>query len=76
MKDRLVKLMLVACLVFGTTGCSLVTKGAGNWELYAGIRTAKTSEEPASVGIESKVLEDSIEKIVDSLTDGEVSPDE
>lgn len=76
MKKMLVQLMLVVCILFWTTGCSLVTKGAGSWEIYAGIRTEKTSDEPSSVGIESEVLEKSIEKIVDSMTDDKVSPDE
>ena len=76
MRNILIRLMFVLCLLFGATGCSIITQGSGSWEIYAGVRTEVTSDEPASVSVESSVLEESIKKIVDSLTDGKVSPDE
>jgi len=69
MRKSFVTLMLVVGLLVGTSGCAIVTKGNGSWEAFCGIRTEKISEEPASVGIESDVLE----RLIDNLTDGEVT---
>ena len=69
MRKSFVALMLVVGLLVGTSGCAVVTKGSGTWEAYCGVRTEKTSEEPASVGIESPVLE----RMIDNLTDGETT---
>lgn len=69
MRNSFVALMLVACLFVGNTGCAFVTKGDASWEVYGGVRTTQNSDEPASVGIESPVLE----RLIDNLTDGEVT---
>jgi len=52
------RLLLAACLLFGATGCAVVTKGHGAWEVFMGVRTEQVSEEPASFGVESEFLED------------------
>ena len=69
MRNSFVALMLVVCLFVGNTGCALVTKGDASWEVYCGVRTTQNSDEPASVGIESDVLE----RLIDNLTDGEAT---
>lgn len=69
MRNSFVALMLVACLFVGSTGCAVVTKGDSTWEVFCGIRTKQNSEEPASVGVESAVLE----RLIDNLTDGEAT---
>ena len=69
MKNSFVALMLVAGLFIGTSGCHVITKGNSSWEVYGGVRTEQISEEPASVGIESPVLE----RLIDNLTDGEAT---
>jgi len=69
MTKRFATLMLAVCLAVGTIGCSIGTQGEASWELYAGFRTKQHSEEPAKIVIESSV----VDKIVESLTDGEVS---
>ena len=69
MRNSFVSLMLVACLFVGNTGCAVVTKGDSAWEAYCGVRTKQNSEEPGSVGVESAVLE----RLIDNLTDGEVT---
>jgi len=53
-----------------TSGCAVLTKGSGSWEIYCGVRTEQTSEEPASVGIE---LSPVLERMIDNLTDGETT---
>ena len=69
MRKSFVALMLVACLFVGNTGCAFVTKGDASWEVYGGVRTTQKSEEPASIGIVSPV----IERMIDNLTDGEAT---
>ncbi len=69
MRKTLTTLVLALCLFTTAPGCALVTKGDAQWEAYCGIRTKQTSEEAGSVGIESAVLE----KLIESLTDGEVT---
>ncbi len=70
MRKNFVALMLTVGLLVGTSGCAFVTKGSGIWEAYCGVRTEKTSEEPASVGVE---LAPVIERMIDNLTDGETT---
>lgn len=69
MRKSFVALMLVACLFVGNTGCALVTKGDASWEAYCGVRTTQNSDEAASIGVESPVLE----RMIDNLTDGETT---
>lgn len=69
MRKNIVAWLMAVCLLVGTSGCHVVTKGSGTWEAYCGVRTEKTSEEPASVGVESPV----IERLIDNLTDGETT---
>jgi len=69
MKKYLITLLLAACLSLGTAGCVVTTTGEASWEAYIGIRTRQHSEEPSKVEIQSSV----VDKIADSLTDGEVS---
>lgn len=69
MRRSLVLLTLVVGLLVGSTGCAIVTKGSGSWEVFYGVRSAQNSDEPASVGVESDVLE----RLIDNLTDGEVT---
>ncbi|RLC88977.1 MAG: hypothetical protein DRJ03_00005 [Chloroflexi bacterium] len=69
MTKRLATLLLTVCLAVGATGCAFTTTGEASWEVYGGIRTRQLSEEPAKVEIESSV----VDKIVESLTDGEVT---
>lgn len=66
------KLFAVCCLLVGTAGCTVTTSGESSWEVYTGIRARQTGETPASVSIESTV----VDKIVDSLIDGEVTEEE
>ena len=60
------RLLLAACLLFGATGCAVVTKGHGAWEVFMGVRTEQISEEPASFGVESKILEKAAEALLGS----------
>lgn len=69
MRKSFVTLLIAACLFIGITGCGISTQGEANWELYGGFRTKQHSEEPAEIIVESSV----VDKIVDSLTDGEVT---
>lgn len=70
MRKRFVTSLLAVCLLVGPiSGCSFTTTGEANWEVYGGVRTRQLSEEPASVEIKSSV----VDKVVDSLTDGEVT---
>ena len=69
MRKRFATLLLAACLLVGTTGCTITTTGEGSWEVYGGVRTKQHSEGPAKGEFESSV----VDTIVDSLTDGEVS---
>ncbi len=72
MKNRSVPLILFLYLLLCFTGCAVTTTGEGTWEICIGIHTKQISEHPARVGIESSV----VDKIVESLTDGKISPDE
>lgn len=72
MRKRLMTLLLTVCLLANTTGCAIITGNEGSWELYVGVRTKQIGNKPARVEIQSTV----VEKIVDSFTDGKVSPDE
>lgn len=72
MTKKFATLLLTACLAVGTIGCAVTTAGEASWEMYGGVRTRQHSDEPAKVNIQSSV----VDKIVDSLTDGEVSDDE
>lgn len=58
------RLLLAACLLFGATGCAVVTKGHGSWEVFMGVRTEQISEEPASFGVESEILEDAVSALL------------
>lgn len=70
MKKGFVTLLLTACLLIGTTGCTvtIATAGEASWEAYMGVRTKQHSDVPAKVEIQFGV--------VDSLLDGKVSPEE
>lgn len=67
MKIKICAILFVLCL----SGCTMQTQGHSEWELYLGVRAKQVDDgpNPASIGIESKNLD----KIVDSLTDGEIS---
>lgn len=69
MRKSFVLLTLVVGLLVGISGCAVVTNGSASWEVFYGVRHTQGSEEPASVGIESEVLE----RLIDNLTDGEVT---
>ncbi len=75
MKKNYTKLLLVACLFVGATGCSITTTGKGAWEIYGGVRSTQEGPKPAKVELKSTV----VDQIVDSLTrdvevgDGEMS---
>ena len=69
MTKRLATLLLTVCLAVGATGCAVTTAGEASWELYGGFRTRQHSEEPAKITVESSV----VDKVVDSLIDGEVT---
>lgn len=69
MTKKFAILLLIACLAVGTTGCSTTTTGEGTWEAFCGIRTKQIGKTPAKVELKSSV----VDKIVDSLNDGEVS---
>lgn len=69
MRKSFVALMLVVGLLVGTSGCAVITKGNASWEVFFGVRHGQVGEEPASVGVESPVLE----RLIDNLTDGEVT---
>lgn len=69
MTTKVKTLMLTACLLLGTSGCAAITTGEASWEVFAGCRTKQHSEEGAEVRIESSV----VEKIVDSMTDKEIT---
>ncbi len=69
MRRNIVTSLLAACLLIGTTGCMINTTGEANWEVYGGVRTRQLSEEPASVEFQSSL----VDKITDSLIDGEIS---
>jgi len=70
MRKSFATLLLAVCLmVIPISGCAVGTHGEASWELYAGFRTGQHSEEPAKITVDSSV----VDKIVDSLTDGEVT---
>jgi hypothetical protein len=69
----MVKVLVVSLFVmFISFGCAIKTTGKGSWEIYYGVRTEQDGETPSTVSIESSI----VDKIVDSLTDGEVSEEE
>jgi cytochrome b561 len=68
-KSFAILLLSVCMIIIPISGCAVSTQGDASWELYAGFRTKQHSEEPAKITVESSV----VDKIVDSLTDGEVS---
>ncbi len=70
MRKTLATFVLALCIFVTASGCAFVTKGSGSWEVYCGVRTEKTSEEQASVGIE---LAPVIERMIDNLTDGKTT---
>ncbi len=72
MKNRFAVIMLSVCLLFGTAGCAVTTEGNSSWEVYGGLRMNQDSEKPAKVSVGSTILD----RIVDSLTDGEVTEKE
>lgn len=69
MNKKYVGLFFSACLLIGTVGCAAITSGSGSWEIYGGVRTKQDGDKPAKIEIQSSV----VDKIVDSLTDGEVT---
>ena len=69
MRNKIAMWLVAVCLLVSTSGCAVVTKGSGGWEVYGGIRTHQDSEQPASVGIESAVAE----RMIDNLTDGKTT---
>lgn len=69
MRKSFVTLLLTACLLVGTTGCTITTTGEASWEIYGGVRTRQHSDTPAKVEIQSSI----VNTIVESLADGEVS---
>ncbi|KKN91215.1 hypothetical protein LCGC14_0220830 [marine sediment metagenome] len=72
MTKKFVTLTLGAFMMIGIMGCTITTAGEASWEMYGGFRTRQHSDIPAKVTIQSSV----VDKIVDSLTDGEVSEEE
>lgn len=72
MRNKWKTLVVVSFILLGITGCVITTSGSGSWEIYTGVRTTQHSDEPSRVQIESSV----VDKIIDSFTDGEVTPDE
>ena len=68
MKKSIAVLCFLTHLLLGS-GCVVTTSGEANWEIYAGIRTKQSSPEPASVEIQSSV----VDKLMESFSDGEVS---
>jgi len=60
---------LLATIFLFSAGCAIKTGGKSTWTIFCGISTEQQSEEQASVSVESTV----VDKIVDSLTDGEIS---
>ncbi len=71
-KSTVGKLFAVCLLLIGTAGCNVTTTGESNWEVYTGFRTRSIGDKPSSVSIKSSV----VDKIVDSITDGEVTEEE
>lgn len=71
MLKSFVTLLLILCLLL-PAGCSLITGGEAEWELCVGVRTKQISDKPAIVSVESTI----VTRIVNSFTDGKVSPDE
>ncbi len=71
-KSTVSKLFAVCLLLIGITGCTASTSGESTWEVYGGFRARQIGETPASVSVQSTV----VDKIVDSLTDGEVTEEE
>lgn len=69
MRKKLITLLLAVCLFASTAGCALTTTGEGSWEIYGGVRTTQTSDQPAEVKIRSNI----INKIVESFADGEIT---
>lgn len=67
MRKSFATLLFAACLLVGTTGCAFMTTGGATWEIYSGVRTQQTSEEPSKVEIQSSV----VDKVVESLTETE-----
>lgn len=71
MTKKFATLLLAICLVVWS-GCAVTTTGEASWELYGGFRTRQYSEKPAKAELQSSV----IDKIINSLTDGEVTEEE
>lgn len=69
MTKKLSALLLTVCVAVGAIGCAVSTTGSASWELYGGFRTIQNSEGPSTVELGSSV----VDKIMNSLTDGEVS---
>lgn len=69
MRKNIVTLLLSVFLLVGTTGCFIITEGESSWEIYTGMRAKQQGKKTAKVGIKSSV----VDKIVNSLMDGEVS---
>lgn len=72
MKKNLFILSIAIYLLIGVLGCNISTTGKGGWEIYTGVRVYQEGDKPANVKIESTV----VDKVIDSLTDGEVSDEE
>jgi hypothetical protein len=72
MRRSLTVLTLAVYLFFSSTGCVVITTGEASWEAYVGLRTRQHGEKLAKVEIKSSV----VDKIVGSLTDGEISETE
>ncbi|KKN99027.1 hypothetical protein LCGC14_0142720 [marine sediment metagenome] len=75
MSKRITRLLLVAGFLFCVTGCSIVTNGEASWEVFMGARHKQIGEKPASVGIQSKVIEDVISAMVGTKDAPEDTPE-
>lgn len=64
MRKSFIALLLTACLLVETVGCTITTTGEASWEVYGGVRTRQHSDQPAKVEIQSS--------IIDSLMDGKI----
>jgi hypothetical protein len=64
MTKKLAALLLVICLTFGTTGCSVITSGESSWEVYGGVRTKQISDEPGKVEVKSTL----VDKLIDMFS--------
>lgn len=72
MTRKITILLLTTFLLFGSTNCALITDGEGSWEACFVIRTKRVGDKPAKVEIKSSI----VDKIVNSLIDGEISEQE